>query len=437
VELPPIVELVLKELRPFESPLELIDHIGTRGLIPELVIAAADTRTSWRADAARPDRRGVFTLCPAGALNPFDKWGKCLDRECSVAVAERFARTVGLYAEEVVVMEPLSTLILGFDDHVSWAQAATLNAKIAVLHVLAPLLRAGVIRFGADLLKCGSCENNRRAFMSHQQDRAAKELKVGLQYDLRQRGDEFILGLYLEGDPTVWAEPIPAEVAGRLRKSRVPVVPTRYERAVLMPFVRNVAYALSRTVLEGAMCVARSRGTFATADTASARLFSGQDDSDRGATSLDLHGVQALDLPFISELTVEETLVLRDRAAKALPSLRAHLAASVPKLRDQSGAAALLAELQGEGVRVKSELGAIGRAQSWRGGLVTGSVAMALGVVAASSAVPVTATAIGAALAAVGLMHPHVANAAAEASKLKSLPGYVFVVAEDLLKHAS
>jgi hypothetical protein len=56
---------------------------------------------------------------------------------------------------------------------------------------------------------------------------------------------------------------------------------------------------------------------------------------------------------------------------------------------------------------------------------------------AASSAVPVTATAIGAALAAVGLMHPHVANAAAEASKLKSLPGYVFVVAEDLLKHAS
>jgi hypothetical protein len=438
VELPPTIELLLAEVRTtFESPVELLNYLVKRGLVRELYARAAYTRTKWQYENQPPIHRGTLRLCPAGALNPFDSWGKCFDPGCTATMATRFAQTIGLYADDIVVIDPVTSLVRRFDPD-SPGQRARLNASLVALRTLEPLLRAGIIRFGVDPILCDKCDESMNSFVSAKVPRTTKYLKEGFRYDLHERNGEFLLGVYLTTDKFVWRQLIPGPVAHRLQKTAVPKTPTRYESIVLTPFVQDYADTLERTIMRAAISTVRSNGLFATADAIIERLWRASEGTKAvGEARLDLEKLQTVDLPFVKDLTVDETLILRDRAAKALPSFRARIDASLGGPHTRANVASAVKELRAQALDVRAELGALGTGQRWRAQLVTGSVGLAIGVLAADPPVAVAATALGSALAAIGLMHPHTANAKKEVAKLKTLPGFVFVVAEDLLRHAA
>ena len=434
VELPPTVELMLSEVPTFESPFELLDHLLKRGLVRELVAQAEYTRNKWQFEHQPRNQRGMLRLCPAGGLNPFDKWGKCMDVACTTATAERFARTVGLYSDDVVVMDTITSLILRFRPD-AYGDRMLLNSNVAALRALEPLLRAGIVRFGMDPPVCVQCDKALDSFVASNVPETVTHLKEGLRYDLQEREGEFFLGLYFSGDPFAWGQPIPPEIAARFRRTEVPLTPTRYEGVVLLRFLRTIAESLERTILRGATTSVRSKGIFAAADPIIGRVW----ESAQGAqveARLDLQQMQSVDLPFIGELTPAETIILREEASRALPAFRARIEASVQGAQDRGAAARAVSELRAQALEVRAELGAVRAGQSWRTGLVTGSVGLAVGILAASPPAPVAVAALASALAAVSLMHPHTANAKKETAKLEALPGYVFVAAEDVLRHA-
>jgi len=440
LELPPSIELVLHEIdTDHASPYEFVDSLIKTGLAKDLYQQAEFTQTHWKYADQMDQRRGVFKLCPAGTVNPFDKWGKCIDAACSDAYATRFARTVGLYAEQIVVADPLTRMMLTFEEEVlaSAAGPMMLLSTAVKLKRLEPLLRAGVILFCSTPELCSICYENTERFVAKRTESALTYL---MQQDFRfsvnvANVDEPWVGLSFEKGDMVNHRPVTPQIASRLRKSRKPLVPTRYERIVLRPVVRKIAEWLERTVLGSYITSVRSKGIFAASDRATATLFQGARDHESGSLYENLEGLQSLDLPFVGELDVAEILVLRQEAQNALPTFRSKIQSSLSGPSDSNRLNESVAELRLQATEVRSELEAIHRAQRWRNGLMAASAGLSMAI-AAKSPPGYGAVALGGALAAISLMHPHTAKDKGEIAKLEASPAYVLIKAQDLLRHA-
>jgi hypothetical protein len=227
----------------------------------------------------------------------------------------------------------------------------------------------------------------------------------------------------------------PAEAA-KFRKTKKPVSPTKYERIVLKGVITKHADSLVRLVLRSTSVSVRAQAVFAAADAATASLFEGttvQSQSDRKRSPFE--ALQSINLPFVSELNVDEIVTLREEAKQALPSFRSLLDRSVLGAKTDDKIDEGTAQLRAQAAEVRAELDALRRGQRWRAGLVTASAGLALSIVAAAPP-SFGAVALGGALAAVSLMHPHVAKDLSEAARLQASPAYLVVKAEDLLRHA-
>jgi len=440
VELPPSIELVLREIDiGYASPYEFVDSLIKTGLAKDLYQQADFTRTRWQYADQKDQRRGVFKLCPGGTVNPFDKWGKCIDPACSDAYARRFARTVGLYAEQIVVADPLTPMILNFEEEVLAPAAGPmmLFSTSIKLKRLEPLLRAGVILFGSAPALCSTCYENTERFVAERTERALTYL---MRQDFRFRVnvadvDEPWVGLSFEKGDLVYSRPVAPPIASRLRKTTIAVIPSRYERIVLRPVIRKIAEWLERTVLGSYITSVRTRGIFAAGDRATATLFLDAQDPASKPTYENLEGLQSLDLPFVSELSVAETLLLRQVAQKSLPAFRSKIQSSLAESLDSTRLHERVAELRLQAAEVRSELEAIQKVQRWRNGLVAASAGLSMAI-AATSPSGYGAVALGGALAAISLMHPHTARDKGEIAKLEASPAYVLIKAQDLLRHA-
>lgn len=110
-------------------------------------------RTLWTFPyvGAQRNRSTTFTVVPSGPLNPFSEFRSCWEPDCRRAETVNFARTLGVYADRIVVLDELTDTVAMRED---WSDADLLNflGHVDVLKILRPLIEDGVIQFASPVI---------------------------------------------------------------------------------------------------------------------------------------------------------------------------------------------------------------------------------------------------------------------------------------------
>ena len=153
--IPPAIRMLLAA--------DLVGHDAARlerklkKLSPELVSQAEWTVDNFRYPSSPGSAHRPLTAVVSGGLNPFAIRGACQSPACRAQSAERVARTIGLYAD-VVMVPDIVTRVLAIGWRGSASDYAWLVNQWIVVRLLAPMIRAGVVQFWSGALPiCLKC----------------------------------------------------------------------------------------------------------------------------------------------------------------------------------------------------------------------------------------------------------------------------------------
>jgi hypothetical protein len=252
-----------------------------------------------------------FEVHPHGALNLMSGDG-CVALDCRIAAAERLARSLGLFADRIWITDHVSTEVMGIGRATNDSLDRLIHHAVGLAPLL-PLMKAGIVRFRSPWLPtCASCseefesevERTTQAVLRTftRQVRVEKKPSRGF---FATTGNFFVPPVVhhsyttdLDSAPTsrAFAESL---IAREVRR----ILWAAREAA----FTRGTVFSNSRVALAGMLhCDGRLP--------ASARELRVLEDS------------RAFDLPWVSELTPEQVLQLREEASQAVPVLRELLA---------------------------------------------------------------------------------------------------------------
>ena len=439
-KLPPSLELFLGETSDEPIPPQAFaSWMDRSGMAKEFEASAKATVMEFKYADTAPSRRngeGPFRLCPSGALNPLSTIGKCSEPDCRADMAERFARSVALYGDEVFVPDELTRTFL-FSDLTAPGIAVQLMAARASLRKLEPLLRAGIVRFGSPLqVYCRHCGEEIERFREAAVERLGKDMMREVRFSLSGGGRSRRLSFTLSAGKINWVRQITQKQAARLRSSPRFIKPNGAEKQFLRAYVDTVARMSVEDLFSSSTLAQRTRGTLAACVSEEARAFATVAGWKRSATDIDeLERLQHIRLPYVEDLTVEELLILRRKASAALPRFRSFLSNRVLRDPDPQKVQASLKELK-EGVEdVEAELRALRRGRTFKGAAATAMVALAVIVCETASMSGIVAAAFGGALAALNGLHPHLAKDEVDTARQEAVPSFVLWKARDLLRH--
>jgi hypothetical protein len=437
-EPPPSIAILLDELGDFSRSDEQLRRLmNDHDLRAELRRQSEYSLEHWQyPDDATCSSIGL-ALCPSGLVDPFDGTGKCHDLRCCAAIARRFATTVGLYAETILLTDPLSLALADSTD--TEQQQHELFRRIRVLHELAPLVRAGVVRFSRPIMPyCATCKASIQDLHDRIEPQVAELLMDSVAFQALQHEEhrgvllEFALGHERQEAAFFLSE----ENYSLLRKSSQPLRPNSQERQAISSAVRSHAAGLVHAALASISRARRVRGTVAAGDALEVQCLRTLYGERPGRPTIErIGGTQGADLPWISDLTPAEVISLRDAAATALPRFREFVLSTIENATSHEDIEKKLGELRANATEVEAELQAIRKGKLVRAGVVGTSIGLSICLFAVATAPAVAVAALAAALAALAGTHQHVVKDVVDEAKLCSLPSYVLVKARDLLKH--
>lgn len=433
MELPPVVSLILGEtLEDVSGPEEL-----SARLKPELW-AELRRQAEWSVShfdyGVVPPGAG-FVSTPIATLNPVSQFPHRPDQENVDKATSLFARTAALYSDITIIADPFTHLFVPGHMHTY----ELMFAHIRTLNQLAPFLRAGVVQFAGPV---GG------ALMKLPADVEAR-VQSSARVMVEQQADQLETYLhYYDGQPALMIRGLPMEQYGWFtphwlsREDLEALPPEAMTREIVKlgeksEVVRRMA---ARRFSSFLVAIARevglttAIGSIPTIGFASdLQLLSriGQPDPNNGGAQ-DLTDINSVNLPWVSALTADELLRLRERADRSLPRLRVLIA---EKLRSSSSNEAdISAELRAQAVEVEQEFRrlASSRDNLYRVGIE--ALALALFAYGISTEVPsIIASTVGAFLAT--MVHARaVANeSAAKTKELAGHPAFALVQAKQLL----
>lgn len=295
----------------------------------------------------------------------------------------------------------------------------TVLDDIYVLHAIKPLIDVGILKFRSPFRAvCSGCLaefNNRvEALTSDLYKEFGKNFKI-----LRNSGGGFSLDTGLMYDPPLKMGLYPKtdKVPSKIRIAKDLIynsVRSSMWAARDAELVRGAVFSNSQVGLSGLL---REEGRF--------------------SSSSDLQAIEinrAADIPWVSGLSMPQTLQLREEAHEALPRLRAFLAShlSQRKIASASGSD-YISQLREQAAEVKAELNAL---RARRSTLMRGALGIASLSICVYGFASEPVAAIGQLLATLGLLHQVEAPEESHKAELKSRPGYVLVKAQEILQHA-
>lgn len=422
--LPPSIELLCVENIKEQTLEEAIRSF--RQLLPELQRQAEWTVNHYEYFDKAPSTN-EFVAAPVGGLNPFSWHGKCNEPPCRLENARSFARTLGLYADRIIVPDPVTTAFIG--DQAEWDDDALVIrflSDILVLQELKPLADAGIINFTTSSINyCSSCYTK----LKGQTNKLVNNLiDDGAEFPWLKVGDrEYAFDTGDLHDP-------PLMFTTRTEKTRMS---KKQARSIITD-------ELSDEMIEMLL-------SFSGKTTTSSAVFSNSRLALLGLRGLEGTAVSARDvahweaahsanLPWIGDLSVDQVLRLRQEAASALPSLRERLARNVGGQGgngygsfDEIG---VVQELRANAADVEAELAALDVAGSRRTANIAGALGLTVSVYGFGASMLTGVEAFGTLLTFLGLLHPMSRTERQQENALKSKPGYVFVKAKELLAHA-
>jgi len=291
---------------------------------------------------------------------------------------------------------------------------------IYVLNRLKPLIKAGIIKFSPTRIR--SCE---RCLSEFEKRVTALSEEVTAKYQGSLHVERNSDGTFTLDASTLFNPPM--NLYSREKNDDVD------------SFVHGVIYETVRSALWDARDASNFGGAvFSNSPLAMTALMTADSTGRDREEVRFVEGMAASRLPWISELTVEQILILREEAALALPRLREFLARHL-SVQDNAKPAAgedYISELREQAEEVRAEFMAIrNRRSSFQRGTIGW---LSLGIATAGVATGVMPPVVGATqlLTTLGLLHNANDKDHTSQDELRGRPGFVLVAAQQILAHA-
>jgi hypothetical protein len=326
-ELPPSLAFMLDEFRGTELTLTKVrkrfrDKVFARDYFDQ---CSASIATYKYADHLKP-RPHKFDIYAGGGLNPLSFAGRCRHLQCLINSTHYFARTACLYADRVVIPDPLSFTYIEATD-------TEIYLSLVVLRILKPLVEAGVVVFGpAGYVACRACTKWRET--------VEKKLAKQLWYELTHSDPDVIrykVGRRWHvaiGSPLFTRNGVEYRIQAPATKEAIAATKTdtplrgksamsliRLNRKGLQHYFAQRAHSIVFNSTMGSRC----NTTVITNSPEEALGYRLLDSRKVGATMPNWSMLRTVPLPALQNLTASQAMQVREEAQKAMPAFRAKL----------------------------------------------------------------------------------------------------------------
>src|ERR1041385_4555934 len=357
--IPPVVQLLLKENLDILAKPELAIGRLKKGLFVELQ-KQAEWSFDHGADVYTANLPGTseFSVIASGALDPFSADGPCRERGCRVSRVPTFLRTIGLWADRVYLRDVFVSQLRDAANtgHFSVADFAS---YVRVLRAIEPLIHTDIIRFtNTEFSYCDGCKTRvpseaTAELVENFANQFSFELfSGGLLARSKAKLDDVKLLFEIGTNEMHAAKALAQHRSGK----RLTSAARKLRQALLCRYLEE---QLRETFLD----------LIAAQDFQSALVSGSRTDLlcvkaiERGMP--DIPTVEAwerareVQIPWVSDLTAREVLVVRERAAAALPRFRERFARAMVVRTAPAALEDMALELRQDAVEVEAELAAL------------------------------------------------------------------------------
>lgn len=363
-----------------------------------------------------------FKAVLSGGLDLFAGQGACQAVPCRVSYARQISRSIALMADQVVASDTFFDTINSLKSRPTIEEAFPLLCDLVVLKQVKPLIAAGLLKFSPPFSGlCSNCITSFDARIDQLTDRALREFGASLKVE--RDGDGHSIDFGAMYSPGIHVHLNDEFLRGKNDSEVI--------RSVLRESIKTIFLDAKSASWQGGSVFSNSNAGISALLSEDGRLL---DSWDLRAFSAE----RSANLPWISGLTIEQTLNLRNEASSALPALREFMARRLsadpsspfnPHWRDT------VSELREQAAQVRSELEiSISRSSTIRRN-ATGILGLCVSAVCLGT--QGGEAALGGLLSTLGLIHSLPAKDSLPTKQIKAKPGYVLVAAEDILRHAA
>jgi hypothetical protein len=406
IELPPTISILLHEPPPEGDFAEVKRWF--RRLSPELRRQADWSESSFK--YAEPTQSpNQFVVAPSGGLDPLRSTTACGNPACRIKAARQFARTVGLYADHILLADEVSSKLVAmrkFSDE----QIFRFAIDVTVLQELGPLLSSGLVSFRS--LFDRYCDTHLDEFLAATR-KVAEEIIAPMNLKLKPlvTDDGLLLDVHqLYGFPMLHEEPLDKQTLKTMchqkaRQHAAQIAALEVGRYL----VQDTALALGDAATIGGTVLSGSRMSLL----ALKKLDSGGKHSES-----EWEAASTVDLPWVRELSIQQVLALRDAAPDALRRLRISFATSASGVASER-----LAQLRDESEEIRAELSALQRRRQTTFRNVSGVLGLTIAVYGFATGFVPPAPALASLMTLLGLLHASEHAERADADRLRIKPG--------------
>lgn len=424
--LPPVVQLLLREWPLTRGVNDFPKFI--KRMLPELRRQAEWTMKNSKSVYPEVNYRDGLCITPSAGLDPFSRFGKCLDPECRILNANRIARTVGLYADVAQVGDPFTDQVL-LVDRWSLKERLQLLSNFIIFLQLLPLFSANVFRFVSNFRAvCPDCQRHFESKVQAAVDDLVIEAAETAKFKRQGDGIEIETGGF-PGTPFVHIIPLNDKGKRELaRSSNVKAMGLSAYKDMIYDEVYETLFKMSNAP-SGSVTFSNSR-----LSVLAARQF----DTIRptGSEVEVWEASRSASLPWVSELAVTQIVELRDAAHAALPRLRSRMARAFSGTLTED-AKKIALDLREEAAEVEAELKALDTKREGRFRTVSGLLGMTVAVYGFAGEILPAGAALTGLGSLLGLLHAAGHKGRHDVAQVVSRPGYVLVKAKELAEHAT
>lgn len=360
--LPPPLQILIKEFSGTTSVANLRSKLRS-GLLRELQEQSIWALDHWQYADRRTPTRSLALVAPGDALNPIAAGFKCDESECRNKFTAAFGRYVALYTDGAILPDYITNTLAGGKEP---QVLAAIRVGLPQLIRLQPLVQAGLLKFARPIHDSETPHGEPHRLMRgvvHDLIQASRESFVLEYFPYARRPEVHFSSPGVTGgaEPITHYLPLSKRDLTSLGKIvRLKNRPTCLPPAALDLFAERIGNIIDRQ-LHGLLIqmhtASASAATLMVGSPAETFVF-GHKNLSESRLPPRAESLQTLRLPWVNDLSIAETVHLREEASPALDRLRARVAAASQEGNGQQ-LTRLVAELNEEAAEVGAELKAL------------------------------------------------------------------------------
>jgi len=427
--IPPAIRLLAEQdLSYFSSPRDLFKQYNR--IAKEVASQAEWTCENFDYFDHKSKQPGSLIITASGGLNPFSEHDICSQPACRTHAALQIARTLGLYADVVLIPDVLSYSLADMRKP-THAQMEWILTQMLVVKVLYPLIEAGVIRFwSGSMAVCRNCQKLLKKQIKEGTAILADELHKYIHVEIK--GDLICIRTtgMMEG-PTIFIRELKQEEKRKLKSG------VSLNTLAKKIYCKIIEERINNTLCDLRFSEAASSMLFSTSRSELYALRSYDKDAPAISNLAVWEKTRSIQLPWVNEMTPQQVVDLRDAASKALPGFRETFVRQIasPSASIES-VANKIDELRNDAIEVEREIAALNPLSEDNFRNLAGALGITVSVYGFAAGFTPPAVALGGLITLLGLVHTSSRHDELEKAKLVSQPAYVLVKAKELIEHA-